>query len=177
MGETKIKLRFFTIPQWEQEAQWLRSMHKKGWKLQRITLPCWYRFERCTPEDVIYQLDFNPEGIEHKEEYVQMFHDCGWEYIQDMAGYSYFRKPVSEMRDADEEIFCDEDSRLDMMKRVWKGKILPLLAIFFCLLAMLVVQRQNTVAFVMLLGLLAFYAIVLLQCGVAYWRMYNRMKK
>lgn len=177
MAETKIKLRFFTIPQWEQEAQWLRSMHKKGWKLQRITLPCWYRFERCTPEDVIYQLDFNPEGIEQKEEYVQMFQDCGWEYIQDMAGYSYFHKPVSEMSDADEEIFCDEDSRLDMMKRVWKGKILPLLTIFFCLLATLVVQRQNTVAFVMLLGLLAFYAIVLLQCGVTYWRMYNRMKK
>ena len=177
MAETKIKLRFFTIPQWEQEAQWLRSMHKKGWKLQRITLPCWYRFERCTPEDVIYQLDFNPEGIEQKEEYVQMFQDCGWEYIQDMAGYSYFRKPVSEMSVADEEIFCDEDSRLDMMKRVWKGKILPLLTIFFCLLATLVVQRQNTVAFVMLLGLLAFYAIVLLQCGVTYWRMYNRMKK
>lgn len=177
MAETKIKLRFFTIPQWEQEAQWLRSMHKKGWKLRRITLPCWYRFERCTPEDVIYQLDFNPEGIEQKEEYVQMFQDCGWEYIQDMAGYSYFRKAVSEMSDADEEIFCDEDSRLDMMKRVWKGKILPLLAIFFCLLAMLVVQKQNTVAFVMLLGLLVFYAIVLLQCGVTYWRMYNRMKK
>lgn len=177
MAETKIKLRFFTIPQWEQEAQWLRSMHKKGWKLQRITLPCWYRFERCTPEDVIYQLDFNPEGIEQKEEYVQMFQDCGWEYIQDMAGYSYFRKPISEMSDADEEIFCDEDSRLDMMKRVWKGKILPLLTIFFCLLATLVVQRQNTVAFVMLLGLLAFYAIVLLQCSVTYWRMYNRMKK
>ena len=177
MEETKIILRFFTLPQWEQEAQWLRSMHKKGWKLQRITLPCWYRFERCTPEDVIYQLDFNPEGIEQKEEYVQMFQDCGWEYIQDMAGYSYFRKAVSEMSDADEEIFCDEDSRLDMMKRVWKGKILPLLAIFFCLLAMLVVQKQNTVAFVMLLGLLAFYAIVLLQCGVTYWRMYNRMKK
>ena len=177
MAETMRKLRFFTIPQWEQEAQWLRSMHKKGWKLQRITLPCWYRFERCTPEDVIYQLDFNPEGIEQKEEYVQMFQDCGWEYIQDMAGYSYFRKAVSEMSDADEEIFCDEDSRLDMMKRVWKGKILPLLTIFFCLLATLVVQRQNVVSFVMLLGLLAFYAIVLLQCGVTYWRMYNRMKK
>lgn len=177
MAETKIKLRFFTIPQWEKEADWLRSMHQQGWKLQRITPPCWYRFERCTPEDVIYQLDFNPEGIEQKEEYVQMFQDCGWEYIQDMVGYSYFRKAVSEMSDADEEIFCDEDSRLDMMKRVWKGKILPLLAIFFCLLAMLVVQKQNTVAFVMLLGLLAFYAIVLLQCGVTYWHMYNRMKK
>ena len=177
MAETKIKLRFFTIPQWEKEADWLRSMHQQGWKLQRITPPCWYRFERCTPEDVIYQLDFNLEGIEQKEEYVQMFQDCGWEYIQYMVGYSYFRKAVSEMSDADEEIFCDEDSRLDMMKRVWKGKILPLLAIFFCLLAMLVVQKQNTVAFVMLQGLLAFYAIVLLQCGVTYWHMYNRMKK
>lgn len=177
MAETMRKLRFFTIPQWEKEANWLRRMHRQGWKLTGIFGSCVYKFERCTPEDVVYQLDFNPDGVEHKEEYVQMFHDCGWKYIQDMAGYSYFRKPISEMSDADEEIFCDEDSRLDMMKRVWKGKILPLLAIFFCLLATLVVQRQNIVSFVMLLGLLAFYAIVLLQCGVTYWRMYNRMKK
>lgn len=48
---------------------------------------------KCTPEDVVYQLDYNEEGLTHKDEYVQMFRDCGWEYIQDFGGYSYFRKP------------------------------------------------------------------------------------
>ena len=106
-----------------------------------------------------------------------MFHDCGWEYIQDMAGYSYFRKPVSEMNGTDETIFCDEDSRMDMMRRVWKGKVLPLLAIFFCLLGTLVAQRRHTAPFVMLVILLAVYAVVLIQCGIAYWRMDQRRKK
>ena len=62
----------------------------------------------------------------------------------DMAGYSYFRKPVSEMNGTDESIFCDEDSRIDMMKRVWKGKVLPLLAILFCLLGTLASMAVRT---------------------------------
>lgn len=90
-------------------------------------------FERCTPEDVVYQLDYNQEGIANKVEYVQMFQDCGWEYLFDYVGYSYFRKPVSEMI-GNEEIFCDDDSRLDMMKRVFKGRLAPLIVIFFCII-------------------------------------------
>ena len=63
-----------------------------------------------------------------------MFADCGWEYIQEYAGYSYFRKAVKEM-DMEEEIFCDEESRLAMLERVYKGRLLPMLVIFSaCLL-------------------------------------------
>ena len=58
-----------------------------------------------------------------------MFHDCGWKYIQDYAGYSYFCKPVSEMN-GEEEIFCDNASRLDMMKRVFQGRVIPLIFFF-----------------------------------------------
>ena len=47
-----------------------------------------------------------------------MFADCGWEYLQDFAGYSYFRKPVAEMK-GEEAIFCDDASRLEMMRRVF----------------------------------------------------------
>ena len=53
-----------------------------------------YYFEKCVPQDVVYQLDYNKEGLEHKDEYLKMFDDCGWEYLQDYAGYSYFRKAV-----------------------------------------------------------------------------------
>ena len=62
-----------------------------------------------------------------------MFDDCGWEYIQDYFGYSYFRKVVSDDGVA-EEIFCDDESRLQMMQQVLKGRMLPLLIIFFLIL-------------------------------------------
>ena len=128
----KTTLRYFTIAEWEKEQEYLRREHNKGWKFTGVTLPGFYHFEKCQPEDVVYQLDYNPEGTDHKEEYVQMFQDCGWEYVTDFVGYSYFRKADSQMR-GHEEIFCDTQSRLDMIRRVFKGRMVPLIIIFFLL--------------------------------------------
>lgn len=133
MNDKKIKFRFFTIPQWKQEQEFLRAQHNDGWKFTRLDALICYHFEKCQPEDVVYQLDFNPDGRAHKTEYVRMFRDCGWEYLQDYTGYSYFRKAASEM-DGDEEIFCDDSSRLDFMKRVFKGRIIPCIVVFFCVI-------------------------------------------
>ena len=82
----------------------------------------------------MYQLDYNEEGIKHKDEYVRMFQDCGWEYIQDYAGYSYFRKSVSQMQGKMEEIFCDDESRLEMMRRMFLGRYTPLFIILVLLI-------------------------------------------
>lgn len=131
MKDRKTMFRIFTIAEWEKEQDFLREQHKNGWKFINLTIPCAYHFERCDPEDVIYQLDYNPEGIAHKDEYITMFRDCGWEYLQDFAGYSYFRKPVTAMQGGEEEIFCDDESRLEMIKRVIKGRGVPLIVIFF----------------------------------------------
>jgi len=128
---TRKELKFFSISQHEKEQEYLRSMHKSGWKLVKTTGLGMYHFEACEPEDVIYQLDYNAEGLANKDEYVQMFEDCGWEYIQEFVGYSYFRKPASKGSDRDEEIFCDDESRAQMMERVFKGRLIPLLVIFF----------------------------------------------
>ena len=130
MKHEQVKYRYFTICQWKQEQEFLRQQHKNGWKFTKVNGFGFYHFERCEPEDVVYQLDYNPEGISNKAEYVQIFRDCGWEYLQDYVGYSYFRKTASEMDD-DEEIFCDDSSRLDFMKRVLKGRVTPLIIIFF----------------------------------------------
>ena len=129
--EIKRVLKYFTIFEWEKEQDYLRKMHQSGWKLVKISGLCLYRFAKCPPEDVIYQLDYNREGRAHKAEYLQLFRDCGWEYLQDYVGYSYFRKPVSEMKGDEEEIFCDDDSRLEMLSRVFRGRMIPLLIIFF----------------------------------------------
>lgn len=130
MKSTKTQLKFFTLPDWEKEENYLSSMHKNGWMFTYVKFSI-YHFEKCEPEDVVYQLDFNPEGSENKEEYVRMFSDCGWDYLQDFAGYSYFRKPRAEMN-GDEKIFCDDESRLDMMKRVFRQRVIPLIILFLC---------------------------------------------
>lgn len=129
----KIEVHFFTICEWQKEQDFLREQHKAGWKFIKVScLGCYY-FEKCEPEDVIYQLDYNQGGTSQETEYIQMFRDCGWEYIQETLGYSYFRKPASAMH-GQEEIFCDNSSRIDMMKRVFKGRIVPLITIFFCII-------------------------------------------
>ncbi len=58
MNETKLKIRFFTIADYIEEEIWLRKMHNEGWKLVKMVPPCFYKFEKCEPEDVIYRLDF-----------------------------------------------------------------------------------------------------------------------
>lgn len=131
--ETKKQFKYFTIAEHEKEQDYLRMMHKSGWKFVKIGGFCVYHFEECAPEDVIYQLDYNEDRVRNKEEYVKLFNDCGWEYLQDYVGYSYFRKPISETN-GEEEIFCDDDSRLQMMERVFRGRVIALLILFFCIL-------------------------------------------
>lgn len=133
MGNKKVVFKFFTIVQYRQEEDFLSSMHEKGWKLTKITFPGFYHFETCDPAKGTYRLDYNQEGIKNKTEYIQMFSDCGWDYLFDFVGYSYFYKEGN-ANQANEEIFCDDASRYDMMKRVLKGRITPLIILFLCVI-------------------------------------------
>ena len=133
MGEVKRQFKYFTIMEYEDEQEYLRRMHNDGWKFKSVAFPGIYTFEACEPEDVVYQLDYNQEGIKNKAEYLQMFQDCGWEYLCDFVGYSYFRKSVSEMQ-GEEEIFNDNSSKLDMLYRVYQGRMMPLIVIFLLII-------------------------------------------
>lgn len=180
MKDRKIEFKYFTIPQWKKEQDYLRQQHKNGWKFVKVNFIGIYHFEKCEPEDVVYQLDYNPEGLAHKDEYIQMFRDCGWEYLQDFVGYSYFGKPASKMN-GEEEIFCDDSSRLDMMKRVFKGRMLPLLIIFFLIILpnIYVQSRINTpVNYTltgMYIGLFTLYIILFLCFGYQYWKYWKSL--
>ena len=90
MRERKTEFRFFTVAEWEKEEAYLSQRHREGWRFTGVRLPGVYGFERCAPQEVVYRLDYNPEARAHREDYVQMFRDCGWEYVQDYVGYSYF---------------------------------------------------------------------------------------
>lgn len=181
MKDTQIKIAFFTIPEYDKEQEWLRNQHKEGWKLVNASLPCFYKFERCQPEDVIYQLDFNQEGRSNRDNYIQMFEDCGWQYITEMAGYTYFRKPVNQMQQQ-EEIFCDDDSRMDMIERVFKGRMLPLIAIFFCIIIPQLFAQgsmnaaENKILFAVFVAMFILYISIFIKFGIQYWRLKNRVK-
>lgn len=176
----KKQLKWFSIFDYEKEQEYLRNMHKSGWKFLKVTGLCMYHFDKCVPEDVSYQLDYNPDGLSHKDEYIQMFNDCGWEYIQDFVGYSYFRKPVSDEKET-EEIFCDEESRLQMMERVIKGRMLPLLILFFCVLLpqfiYSIAANRNYYIAVMAASVIILYVAIFINCAVKYIKFKNSTKK
>lgn len=178
MKHRKTEFKYFTIPDWKKEQDYLRTQHRNGWKFVDTILLGFYRFEKCEPEDVVYQLDYNPDGTANKDEYVQMFRDCGWEYLQDYCGYSYFRKPASKMS-GEEAIFCDDASRLDMMNRVFKGRMLPLLVPLFCIiLPNIFIQRcadsfANDIIAGSFVVILVFYLTLFLR----YWIQIRNLKK
>ncbi len=180
MKDTTKKIAFFTITEYEKEQEWLSKWHRRGWKLTKATPPCFYKFERCEPDKVVYQLDYNKEGLEHKGEYIQMFADCGWEYVDEMLGYSYFRKPKDEMV-GDEEIFCDDNSRMDMIERVFKGRMIPLLIILFLIIIPQIImmsQGQDEVAMFLLgvfIGALIVYVTVFVDFAVKYIELKKRI--
>ena len=170
--ETKKEFKYFTIFNHKDEEQYLRKQHNAGWKFIKVTGFGVYHFERCQPEDVVYQLDYNQESADNKGEYIQMFADCGWDYIQEYAGYSYFRKSVSGMN-GDEEIFCDDSSRLAMMERVYKGRLLPLLVTFTVILLPQFILNLVDGRFVLaaIMGsILLIYIALFVYCAVHYYQ-------
>lgn len=131
MSETTMKIRFYTIADFIEEEIWLREQHKAGWKLVKMTPPCFYTFEKCEPEDVIYRLDY--KNNTENADYMQMMADYGWEYSGRCVGWLYFRKPAAEITNENEgELFSDQASRIDFLSNIMKTRLLPLAIIFLC---------------------------------------------
>ncbi len=127
----KTLVRFFTIADYEEEEIWLREQHRNGWKPVKVTPPCFFTFEACEPEDVIYRLDYRNNS--QTAEYMKMLQDFGWEYFAQCFGWLYFRKPAAEVQtEADGELFSDDASRVELVTHVARTRLIPLCVIFLC---------------------------------------------
>ena len=182
MSDKKMMIRFFTIADYEEEEIWLCQQHKRGWKLMKTVLPCFYFFESCMPEDVVYRLDY--KNNTENSDYLQLFQDYGWEYFNHCAGWLYFRKFVSETdTDQDLEIFSDDSSRIDMVNHIVKTRMMPLLAIFFgCLLPNLIRSIDGSLPFangwiIAFTSLFLLYLYIFLHCGLKLRRLKNKYSK
>ena len=108
-----------------------------------------------------------------------MFNDYGWEYIQDMNEYSYFRKKASETNEEENHIFCDNESKMDMLKRIIQGRLLPIVVVFLCCFMPQftnLFHRESPLTY----GFLVFFIVFLVLWVYLMTRImagYNRLKK
>ena len=186
--DKKIVYRIATIADYDREALYLRKMHAEGWRLKEVThsnlvVAVKYTFEKCQPEQMSYQLDFYPMKKSERASYLQLFKDCGWEHITDFNSFSYFRKAHSEIEsDAEFEIYNDATNKLDMVNRILRLRLVPvllLLAIHIPFLLKLL-NRSNAYGLWSLLavGLDIFLSLILLLIVSSIgWKLWHKKKE
>lgn len=180
MEKTKLKIRFFTIVDYEKEQKWLEEMHRQGWRPKRFTAPCFYLFEQCAPEEMIYQLEFNEKELTVDGEYLQLIRDCGWTYLFACLGWRYFRKPRRGSEGAC-ELFTDDASKLEQVRRIFRRRMIPLLVIFTCIILPNLfgnlTARDTPVLFWIYVAMLVLYLILFAICGHGFWVLYRKYGK
>ena len=132
MKNKKTLFRFYTLFEYEEEEAFLENQHKNGWKAVSYKLPGFYKFEKCEPEEVTYRIDFTNENGANNTEYRQMFADNGWDFLWSVNGFSIFRKPGASDSKSNNEIFTDNASKLQMLQKIQKRRLLPVIIIFLC---------------------------------------------
>lgn len=176
---TKTQFKAFFLPDYEQEEEYLSDMHRNGWKLKKA-YPFFYTFEKCTPENVVYKLDFgNTSGDESS--YINMFGEYGWEYIYKLSGFYYFRKSAKDrLPDEDLDIFSDNESRLKMVEKIIKTRLVP--SLFFFAIGMLSLCNlilNGGPAICILLMIIVYMALfsLVMHCYTGLKRLKNKFRK
>lgn len=107
MTQVVRKFRWFWDDADHAIERWLESMAREGLHLKRIRcLRTMFIFERGEPADVKYRIDFQLRRID--QNYLQLFQDAGWERVDELLGWQYWRAPAAKVRGA--EIFTDVES-------------------------------------------------------------------
>lgn len=138
--ETRTELRAFFISEYEEEKAYLEERHRQGWRLLRAW-PYVYRFAACEPEEYVYELDFAPMGRSERERYVALCEEYGWEHVQDLTQFSYFRrKGEGTMHEDERGLFSDNESRMGLAQRIFRRRMLPLTALLLLSLPLMVTR-------------------------------------
>ena len=161
--ETKIESKVFFITDFNQQAQYLTEMHRKGWRLTKIRWSFFYHFEKCQPEDVVYQVDFKEAKNKDRENYLHMYEDYGWEFVTSCQNFVIFRKAAVK---GDLEIYGDRESRVEFVKTIFQRRYLLSLGLYGILLGTSLRSRPGFV-----LGFSIIYIPLLLLLGIRFYRM------
>lgn len=100
----------------DKEEKWLNEMSAKGLCLVSVGF-CQYDFEPCLPGEYTIRMEFleklpgNPES----EQYIKFIEDTGAQQVGSYGKWVYFRKNTA---DGDFELFSDNSSRINHLKRI-----------------------------------------------------------
>ena len=123
--------------------------------------PCFFTFEQCKPEDVIYRLSY--KNCKESSDYMQLFSDYGWEYCCQCTGWLYFRKPASQIdTESESELFSESESKIQMLLDVVKTRLMPAFLIVGLQFANILLRNNQIEGPSALLSLILFCAIGLL---------------
>ena len=161
--ETKIESKVFFITDFNQQAQYLTEMHRKGWRLTKIRWSFFYHFEKCEPEEVVYQVDFKESKNKDRKSYLRMYEDYGWEFVTSCQNFVIFRKAAVK---GDLEIYGDRESRVEFVKTIFQRRYLLSLGLYGSLLGTSLRSRPG---FVLVFSLI--YIPLLLLLGIRFYRM------
>ncbi len=102
---------------WQDDAEvaWLEKKAAEGWLLNGVALSR-YTFTRGVPANRRYGIDYNNLGKNEFDNYAEVFRDAGWEYVDSLSGYHYFRtNPDSSGMDT---IFSDNQSKINKYRKI-----------------------------------------------------------
>ncbi len=133
MENKKIVRKSFGVHQYEEEEIFLSEMREKGWKfvILHTGLPTRYEFEKCEPEEYIYQLDF-VETEKDTPDYHQLYQDSGWDEIftwPALGGQWYYFVRKKEEGMASQRIYTDQASKITLYNSLWKRYCLLFLVV------------------------------------------------
>ena len=142
MSEKKFVRKYYWVHQYEEEGDFLSDMRSQGWKFVALHrgFPTKYEFDKCEPEDYIYQLDY-VKGDEDTEAYHQLFKDATWEEVYFWDGvynakWYYFCKKVNDGKK--EKLYTDSQSKLDLA-----NKFIMTYGVFFMIIMFLCINSMN----------------------------------
>ena len=134
MKNQVTKFKWFWVWQDNAEEKWLEEMSRQGYHLTSVNLPCIYTFTKSEPVNYTYRLDYRRFSKNEKQDYLQIFHDAGWEYLGEISLWQYFRK--EQKAGEVNEIFSDNASKIAKYRR-----ILVYLGLLWAILLFFVLQR------------------------------------
>lgn len=171
--EAMRKFKFFFAWQDEEEEVWLRDMSQTGWHMESAQLPGIYTFRRGEPMDYVYRLDYRREPRGEFLSYLQLFSDAGWDYLDEMNHWQYFRKLARP--DDDPEIYTDSESKIAKYQRVRASMMVPPFIFFIFIAANF--DRYPTAVAVMFLSLTATISVLYAMAFVRVTARINKLKR
>lgn len=128
----------------DQEEQYLNAMARSGYVLKRYNSLGFYTFEKSTPQNLHYKIDYRVFKAKREyEEYKLLFQDSGWIHVfgSTYSGSQYFL-PTSD-NSSSPDIFSDIESKAARYKRLLNQCILGLSIMLVYFVALMVSADFN----------------------------------